>query len=157
MFEEYQSRRDHGNGNGQSAGPVSGLGTGEKAPPIVRKEGAENSAAFWNLFVSAADQERAVEKSTAIYVAKTIVDEAIGGGRGNQAIVAFKNDPVTISDVLATIDRLCGAARPAGSICSAKPGSRNQESSGDQTSIATFLGFFQSSVEIFIFLNDMID
>jgi hypothetical protein len=52
--------------------------------------------------------DRIVEKSTAIYVAKTIVDEAVGGGRGNQAIVAFKAEPVTVSDVLAVIDRFCG-------------------------------------------------
>ena len=60
--------------------------------------------------MSAADQERTVEKGTAIYVTKTVVDEATGVGRGNQAVVAFKDDPITISDVLATIDRLSGGS-----------------------------------------------
>jgi hypothetical protein len=49
-------------------------------------------------------------KKQAIFVAKVIVDEAIGGGCGNQAVVPFKNDPVTVSDVLAAIDRLCGGS-----------------------------------------------
>jgi len=79
--------------------------------PIVRREGHE-SPAFLNQFVSG-DSQRPVDKATAIYVAATITNEAIGRGFGNQAVVAFKNDPVTPSDVLAVIDRLCGG-NPAG-------------------------------------------
>ena len=45
-------------------------------------------------------------------VASTIVNETVGRGLGNQAIVAFKNEPITVADVLAVIERLCGG--PAG-------------------------------------------
>jgi hypothetical protein len=79
--------------------------------PIVRKEGEENSVAFWNLFVSGSS-DRIVEKATAIFVAKSVVDEALGAGRGNPAIGAFKNEKPTVADVLAVIERLCGG--PAG-------------------------------------------
>lgn len=80
-------------------------------PPITHKAGDERSPSFWSLFASG-EPEQPVEKRTAVFVAKTIVDEAVGGARGNAAITAFKNDQITVSDVLATIDRLCGG--PAG-------------------------------------------
>ena len=69
------------------------------------------AAAFWNQFVSGDDQ-RTVARETAIYVTKTIVCEAVGPRYGNQPIV-FKEEPVTVSDVLSVIERLCGG--PAGS------------------------------------------
>ena len=53
-----------------------------------------------------------MSKEVAIYVAATIVNETIGHGFGNQAIVAFKSEPITVSDVLSVIERLCGG--PAG-------------------------------------------
>ena len=56
---------------------------------------------------------RAVDKATAIFVAATIVNETVGQGVGNQAIVAFKSDPVTVSDMLAVIEQLSGGS-PAG-------------------------------------------
>jgi hypothetical protein len=61
--------------DGQSAVPILSAGADQKEgrPPIVRKEGDENSSAFWNLFANAQDQDRAVDKATAISVAKTIV------------------------------------------------------------------------------------
>jgi hypothetical protein len=37
---------------------------------------------------------------------------AVGHGLGNQAIVAFKSEPIAVSDVLSVIERLCGG--PAG-------------------------------------------
>jgi hypothetical protein len=38
-----------------------------------------------------------------------IVNEAVGRGLGHQAIVAFKTtEPITVADVLAVIERLCG-------------------------------------------------
>jgi hypothetical protein len=119
MFEEYQQRRG-GNGNGHGAGgqrtvevqaePVEK--SEDLAPPISRKEGEEKPSVFWNLFASG-ERERIVEKATAIYVVKTIVDETVGRGLGNQAIVAFKHEPITVADVLAAIERLCGGS-PAG-------------------------------------------
>jgi hypothetical protein len=108
-----------GNGNGErstlgvdrtvdvEARPV----TAEALAPIERKEGEEKSSAFWALFASGTG-ERLVEKSTAIFVAKVIVDETVGRGLGNQVVVAFKSEAITVSDVLAVIDRLCGG--PAG-------------------------------------------
>jgi hypothetical protein len=110
MFSRYKPGL--GGGNGESVARVSSSGEKVVEPPIERKEGEENSAAFWLQFASGAS-DQIVEKGTAIYVAKTIVDEALGAGRGNQAIVEFKNEPVMISDILATIDRLCGG-NPAG-------------------------------------------
>src|SRR5262245_30449181 len=80
-------------------------------PPIERKEGEENSPAFWLQFANGSP-ERLVEKNTAIFAAKVIVDETIGRGLGNQAIVAFKSERTTVADVLAVIERLCGG--PAG-------------------------------------------
>ena len=43
---------------------------------------------------------------------KSIVNETVGRGIGNQAIVAFKSEQPKLADVLAVIDRLCGG--PAG-------------------------------------------
>jgi len=52
-----------------------------------------------------------VEKATAIYVAKTIVDATIGRGLDNQAITAFKMDQPTVGDVVSVLERLCGGPR----------------------------------------------
>jgi hypothetical protein len=116
MVAAYRPGALSGNGNGSGPRTVDippSPVEKEALPPIVRKEGDENSSAFWGLFARAQDQERGVEKATAIYVTKTIVDEAVGGGRGNQAIVSFKTEPITIGDVISVIERLCGG-NPAG-------------------------------------------
>jgi len=101
-----------GNGNGSGARTVDVQAEPvEKQPedltPITTKK---DKPEFWFQFCGSG--ERAVSKEVAIYVASTIVNETVGRGIGNQAIVAFKSDPVTVSDVLAVIDRLCGG--PAG-------------------------------------------
>jgi hypothetical protein len=75
-------------------------------PPIVRNEGDENSSAFWLQFVSGNGQ-RLVEKTTAVFVVKTVVGESIGPRYSNQPI-AFGAEPITVADVLVTIERLCG-------------------------------------------------
>jgi len=75
-------------------------------PPIVRNEGDENSSAFWLQFVSGNGQ-RLVEKTTAVFVVKTVVGESIGPRYSNQRI-AFGAEPITVADVLVTIERLCG-------------------------------------------------
>jgi hypothetical protein len=128
MFERYKPK--HGNGDQETNGSVSkavqekfanyrptpGNGTGHstgrqttpvdngqkpREPIISCQAGDENSSTFWNLFASG-DAERAVEKSTAIFVVKSIVSEILGTQRCGE--VRFGSDPVTIGDVLATID-----------------------------------------------------
>jgi hypothetical protein len=73
-------------------------------PPIVRKDGDESSQAFWNLFVSGSDQ-RTVAKETAIFVVGTVVSESVGPRYSNQP-VTFRTEPITVADVLATIEKL---------------------------------------------------
>jgi hypothetical protein len=102
-----------GNGNGDSgkrtvdvqAEPVE---KPEELPPITVKE---DKPEFWFQFASGSG-ERPVSKEVAIYVASTIVNETVGRGIGNQALVSFKSEQPTVADVLAVIDRLCGG--PAG-------------------------------------------
>jgi hypothetical protein len=72
-------------------------------PPIVRKEGEENSAVFWNQFASG-DGQRQVDKATAFFSVKTIVSE-VGARFGNQQIV-FGSGPISVSDVISVIERL---------------------------------------------------
>src|SRR6516164_11760361 len=114
MFEAYQLRRGNGNGEGQRQRTVDVQVEPVKKPeelaPITSKE---DKPEFWFQFASGSG-ERTVSKEVAIYAAATIVNEAVSPyGRGNQAIVAFKTEPITVSDVLQTIDRLCGGS-PAG-------------------------------------------
>jgi hypothetical protein len=113
MFAAYQPTLSHGNGRQSAALAVSSSDTGEKVvgPSIVRRDGEERSSAFWAQFASGSS-DRIVEKATAIFVAKSVVDEVLGTGRGNPAIGAFKNEKPTVADVLAVIERLCGG--PAG-------------------------------------------
>jgi hypothetical protein len=113
LYAAYRPLQGNGNGEGQRTVDVtpSPVEKPEDPAPIVRKEGDEKSSAFWALFASGTG-ERLVEKACAIFVAKTIVDETVGRGLGNQAIVMIKNDPTTIADVLSVIERLCGS--PAG-------------------------------------------
>jgi hypothetical protein len=114
MFAAYRPTLGNGNGDsGKRTVDVEVLPSvkPEDLTPISRKEGEENSATFWNQFASGA-LERPVDKATAIYVAKTIVDEVLGVGRGNQAIVSFKQEPIAVADVISVIERLCGG--PAG-------------------------------------------
>jgi hypothetical protein len=80
----------------------------EDLAPITSKG---DKPEFWFPFASGSGM-RTVSKEVAIHVAATIVNETVGRGIGNQAIVAFKTEPVTVADVLAVIERLCGG--PAG-------------------------------------------
>ena len=64
----------------------------------------------------------AASKAVAIYVAVTIVNETVGRGFGNQAIVAFKSEPITVSDVLSVIERLSGGPFPVPTEISYPPG-----------------------------------
>src|SRR5262249_19540596 len=103
MFAAYKpALRSNGNGDGQrtvdiQAAPVK---TPEDLVPITRKG---NKPEFWLQFASGSD-ERAVSKEVAIHVASTIVNETVGRGLGNQAIVAFKSEQPTVGDVLAVIE-----------------------------------------------------
>jgi hypothetical protein len=113
MFARYRpALRGNGNAEGQRTTdiypePVKQVGL----VPIVRKEGDERSSVFWSSFVSGSG-ERPVELASAIFVTKSIVDETVGRGLGQQALVAFKSEEPTVADVLAVIERLCGG--PAG-------------------------------------------
>jgi len=80
------------------------LRMGKKDYEAFRKEADRICNAIFPKF-----HDRAVDEATAIFVVRTIVSESIGPRYGNQPIV-FKNDPVTVSDVLAVIDRLCGGS-----------------------------------------------
>jgi hypothetical protein len=112
MMATYRAGLGNGDGHGERTVDVEAEAVKpEELAPIVRKEGDQNSSAFWALFAGGTG-ERPVEKSTAIFVVKAIVDETVGRGIGNQAIVAFKSERTTVADVLAVIDRLCGG--PAG-------------------------------------------
>jgi hypothetical protein len=112
MVEAYRPGAvGNGNGSGERAvdippSPVE-KPTEDLAPITTKKDKPE----FWFLFASGSG-ERAVSKEVAIYVASTIVNETVGRGLGQQAIVAFKSEPITVADVLAVIERLCGG--PAG-------------------------------------------
>jgi hypothetical protein len=114
MYSKYRPGLVEGNGQKEKVVDVSSEPVTEPSvpePAIVRKEGQEKSAAFWAQFCG--DPERAVEKSTAIFVAKAITDQTVGRGISNQAIVAFgKSETITVADVLAVIEKLCGG--PAG-------------------------------------------
>ena len=57
----------------------------EDLAPITRKDGDERSSVFWNLFASG-DRKRTVAKETAIFVAKTIVDEVLGEGAASRQL-----------------------------------------------------------------------
>jgi hypothetical protein len=109
MFAAYQPLRGRGNGEGPrtvelEAEPAS---RAAELAPIERRAGDEQRPTFWLQFVSS-DGERRVEKNCAIFVTKMITDEVVGRGRGNQAIVAFKNDPITVGEVISVIEKLCG-------------------------------------------------
>jgi hypothetical protein len=110
MFAAY--RPGHGNGNGEGPNTVEVdlelVKRPEDLTPITSKE---DKPEFWFQFCGSG--ERVVDKQVAIYVASTIVNETVGRGLGHQAIVAFKQEePITVADVLAVIERLCGG--PAG-------------------------------------------
>jgi hypothetical protein len=115
MFAKYRPalRRD-GNGNGNGDGERT---HDVEAEPVKKPEdlspisGKGNTPEFWFQFASGSG-ERVVSKEVGIHVASTIVNETVGRGLGNQAVVAFKSEPVTVADVLAVIERLCGG--PAG-------------------------------------------
>jgi hypothetical protein len=77
------------------------------APITTKKDRPE----FWFQFASGSG-ERTVSKEVAIYVVATIVNETVGRGLGQQAIVAFNSEPITVADVISVIERLCGG--PAG-------------------------------------------
>jgi hypothetical protein len=111
LYAAYRPNQGNGNGEGQRTVDVtpSPVKRPEDLAPIVRKEGDEKSSAFWANFVSGTG-ERRVDKATAVFAVKVIVDEVCGAGRGNQA--AFRTEPVAVEDVLSVIDRLCGG--PAG-------------------------------------------
>jgi hypothetical protein len=102
----------NGNGNGDSGKRTVDMEAETVKPedltPITSKA---DKPEFWFAFASGSGM-RPVSKEVAIHAAATIVNETIGRGLGNQAIVAFKTEPVTVADVLAVIDRLCGG--PAG-------------------------------------------
>ena len=90
-----------------------------QADPITSKE---DKPEFWFQFASGSG-ERTVSKEVAIYAAATIVNEAVSPyGRGNQAIVAFKTEPITVSDVLSVIERLSGGPFPVPTEISYPPG-----------------------------------
>jgi hypothetical protein len=114
MFEAYRpTLPGNGNGHGQSQRTVDVQAESVKKPeepaPITSKE---DKPEFWFQFASGSG-ERTVSKEVAIYVAATIVNEAVSPyGRGNQAIVAFRTEPITVADVLSVIEQLCGG--PAG-------------------------------------------
>jgi hypothetical protein len=109
MFAAYRpGALGNGNGNGARTGELQSEPV-EKQPeelaPITTKK---DQPEFWFQFASGSG-ERAVSKEVAIYVASTIVNETVGRGLGQQAIVAFKQEePITVADVLAVIERLCG-------------------------------------------------
>ena len=101
-------RPGHGNGNGEGPNTVEVdlelVKRPEDLTPITSKE---DKPEFWFQFCGSG--ERVVDKQVAIYVASTIVNETVGRGLGHQAIVAFKQEePITVADVLAVIERLCG-------------------------------------------------
>jgi hypothetical protein len=108
MYDAYKlSQRAGGNGEGQRTMDVEVLPAKPVAElaPISTKAGSERPE-FWRQFCGS--DERPVSKDVAIYVVATIVNEAVGRGIGNQAIVEFKNEPVTIANVLSVIEKLCG-------------------------------------------------
>ena len=88
-----------GNGDGQRKRTIDVQAEPVKPDDLAPITSKEDKPEFWFQFVSGSG-ERPVSKAVAIYVAVTIVNETVGRGFGNQAIVAFKNDPVTVSDVL---------------------------------------------------------
>jgi len=113
LYESYRpgggAQGSSGNGEGPRTVDVEAVGTEVKdLTPITDKE---DTPTFWRQFASGPG-ERSVSKEVAVYAAATIVNEALGRGLGHQAIVAFKSERVTLADVLAVIERLCGG--PAG-------------------------------------------
>jgi hypothetical protein len=110
MVAAYRLGQGNGNGSGVRTVDVQAEPV-EKPPedltPITSKD---DKPEFWFQFCGSG--ERAVSKEVAIYVAATIVNETVGRGLGQQAIVAFKTEPIKVADVLSVIERLCGG--PAG-------------------------------------------
>jgi hypothetical protein len=100
-----------GNGNGEGGKRTVEVEAEsvEDLRPINSKEGSERPE-FWRQFCGSL--ERPVAKDVAVFVAATIVNETVGKGIGNRAIVSFKTEPIVVSDVLAVIEKLCGG--PAG-------------------------------------------
>jgi hypothetical protein len=76
-------------------------------PPIIYKEGAEKSSAFWDLFANG-DPQRTVEYRTAVFVAKEIIRLTVGP-RFAQS-VSFDPECLRVEDVLTEIQRLSGPA-----------------------------------------------
>jgi hypothetical protein len=114
MYAAY--RPALGNGNGDVRGKdvavvvLPSVKTEELAP-IVRKEGDENSSAFWNQFVTG-DSTRPVERATAVFVVRTVVSERLGAHRCGE--IRLEGGTVTVEDVLHLIDKKVGTGDPAG-------------------------------------------
>jgi hypothetical protein len=111
MFNKYRPALHNGNGgdNGkvvEAEATVTEPETVIEQQPISYKDGDETSQMFWSQFCGVG--ERAVEKTTAVYVAGTIIDETVGRNRGQR--VMFKDESITVADVLAMIERLSGTA-----------------------------------------------
>ena len=84
-----------GNGNGHSERTMDVEAEPAKQEELAPITSKGDKPEFWAQFCGS--DERPVSKDVAIYVAATIVNETVGRGLGNQAIVAFKKDvPQTI-------------------------------------------------------------
>jgi hypothetical protein len=115
----FETRRLKGHGNGatkkeQAADAVEVEAERPAAQPpeplaavITHKAGDAVRPIFWHQFVTGSG-ERLVEKDTALFVLKVVVDGALGGGASQRVKLDFADDKVTVGDVLAAIERLSG-------------------------------------------------
>jgi hypothetical protein len=109
MFASYKPALEGGgNGEGRRTVDVEALPIKAEALAPITDKG--DTPEFWRQFASGSG-DRLVSKEVAIYAAATVVNETVGRGLGNQAIVAFKSgEPITVAAVLAVIERLSGPA-----------------------------------------------
>jgi hypothetical protein len=91
--------------------PSTGNGDGVhdiEPPPITHSENDAQNPAFWRRLVTS-PPECKIAKNTAVFAARTLLQQVMGY-RANRMEVVFTDDPVTVEDLFALLEKLGGPA-----------------------------------------------
>ena len=114
MFEHY---RPQTLGNGERTGEIEVEATMTPEPQapqsmqqvvITHRHGDEKRQAFWRTLVNS-DPESLVSKETAVFAIRTLLVQ-LQGFKAHRARIDFDRDPVTLGDLFAMLEKLCGGA-----------------------------------------------